>query len=59
MQGEVPENIHIPRFCPGRAMKILRVEGVEACYRGLFPGVLSEIGELSIINKNYIDDYRK
>ena len=56
----VPENILSPLPHPGRATEIPRgwgggefqkeaiSEGVGACYRGLFPGVLSEIGELSI-----------
>ena len=54
-----PENILSPLLHPGRATEIPRgwggefqkeaiSEGVGACYRGLFPGVLSEIGELSI-----------
>ena len=55
----VPENILSPLPHPGRATEIPRgwggefqkeaiSEGVGACYRGLFPRVVSEIGELSI-----------
>ena len=28
-------------------------KGVGACYRGLFPGVLSEIGELAVFQNEY------
>ena len=38
----------IPRDGGGEFQKEAISEGVGACYRGLFPRVLSEIGELSI-----------
>ena len=59
MQCVVPENIHTPPSAQEGEWKFYGdwgvqkeaiSEGVEACYRGLFQGVLSEIGELSIIS---------